>query len=60
VWDSGWEVHDLSLEDIVLAYLGQAAAEQTLSRDVEDAATPVALGSGAGTRAGDRQKGRRA
>ncbi len=28
VWDPSWDVHDLSLEDIVLAYLSQPAAER--------------------------------
>jgi hypothetical protein len=59
VWDPGWEVHDLTLEDIVLAYLGQAA-ERAVTMNMGRAATAVAQGTAAGIGAGDRQEGRRA
>jgi ABC-2 type transport system ATP-binding protein len=37
VWDSGWEVHDLSLEEIVLAYLSQPGEQTPLAeRDEEE------------------------
>ncbi|HET8626042.1 MAG TPA: ABC transporter ATP-binding protein [Thermomicrobiales bacterium] len=36
VWDQGWEVHDLSLEEIVLAYLGQPSETQVAARDHEE------------------------
>ena len=38
VWDQGWEVHDLSFEEIVLAYLGQPvdATDAARERDPQE------------------------